>query len=256
MSRPDESTMGGVLSSPRAPEHTTTVIDTRRVPSTALTLQPGPFDINSLIAPEACAGLLVLDGLLTAQLQAGRARVAWLLGGDDLIRPWEMDELPLTQGACWQALTTATVLPVARHSWKHATNNPDLTEQLLARAARTGHWLLAHSLILSAPTIEARLLMLFALCGERWGKVTPQGIRLEMPLTHELLARLCGARRPTVTLALRSLTTEGFLTRTTTDTWLLSRPPETNRQHRHPTHRVDTLGLDGQRNPPWPAAAR
>ncbi len=250
--------MSGVPSSSRAPEHTTTVLDgTRRVPSTALSLEPGPFDINSLIVPEKCSGLLVLDGLLSAQLEAGRARLAWLLGSDDLIRPWEMDELPLIQGACWEALTTATVLPVARRPWQPATANPDLTEQLLARAARTSHWLLAQGLILSAPSIEERLLMLFALYGERWGKVTPQGIRLDMPLTHELLARLSGARRPTVTLALRSLATEGFLARINTNAWLLPPTPETNRQHRRPTHWVvDMLGLDGPRNPPWPAAAR
>jgi CRP-like cAMP-binding protein len=96
-----------------------------------------------------------------------------------------------------------------------------VAEQLLARAARTGHWLLAQALILSAPSIEERLLMLFDLYGERWGKVTPQGIRLDMPLTHELLASFCGARRPTVTLALRSLTDEGFLVRVATDMWVL-----------------------------------
>ena len=217
-----------------APEQPTTLGDTRRLPSTAVLLEPGRFDINSLVAPGNSLGLLVLDGLLTAQLEAGRARVAWLLGADDLIRPWEMDELPLTRGARWLALTSATVLPVPGGTRRHTTGSPELSELLLARTARTGHWLHAQSLILSAPTIEERLLLLFAHYAERWGKVTPRGIRLDMPLTHELLARLCGARRSTVTLALQSLTTEGLLTRLSAGTWLLHQHQATNRPHRPP----------------------
>jgi CRP-like cAMP-binding protein len=195
--------------------------------SAALLLKPGAVDVASLVAPEPGGGLLVLDGLLISQLEAGRARVASVLGADDFIGPREMDELAMTRGASWRALTTVRVLQVGGRSLKPATRS-DVAEQLVARAARTGHWLLAQALILSAPSIQERLLMLFDLYSERWGKVTPQGIRLDMPLTHELLASLCGARRPTVTLALRSLANEGSLVRIAAGMWLLPHRPGRN----------------------------
>ena len=52
-------------------------------------------------------------------------------------------------------------------------------EKLLLATSRTSHWLLATSLIMSSPSITERLLLLFALYGERWGKVTPDGVRIK-----------------------------------------------------------------------------
>lgn len=219
----------------------------QRPQSGALLQEPGSFDVNSLIVPEQCTRLLVLEGVIAAQLEVGRAHVACLLGADDLITPWEMDELTLTRRARWRALTRTTLLPLASDLRERAIRNPEIVEQLLARAAGTSHWLLATSVILSAPSIEERLLLLFAHYGERWGKVTPQGVRLDLPLTHELLASLSGARRPTVTLALRSLTKQGFLTRVSRDRWLLIRDPDTNGSCRWWTQYPDVLGLAGQR---------
>ena len=139
-------------------------------------------------------------------------------------------------------------MPVADISRQPPSPNPGLVQQLLARATSTSHWLLATTLILSAPSIEERLLLLFAHYGERWGKVTPQGVRLDLPLTHDLLASLSAARRPTVTLALRSLAQQGLLTRVSRDQWLLKRDPETNGSGRCWTQYADVLGLDGQRS--------
>ena len=216
-----------------------------RLPSNALLVEPGRFDVNSLIVPD-CFGLLLLDGLITAQLEMGRAQVACLLGADDLIRPWEMDDLTLTRHSRWEALTRTTVLPVAGELGERAARNPEIVQKLLSRAARTSHWLLAMSLILSAPSIEERLLLLFALYGERWGKVTPRGVRVDLPLTHQLLANLCGARRPTVSLALQSLSKQGFLARVSRDSWLLMRYAETDGHSRPWEQYVYTLGLNGQ----------
>jgi CRP-like cAMP-binding protein len=220
-----------VISGTRAPEQTNGDGSWPRLPSNARLLEPGRFDVNSLIVPD-CFGLLLLDGLITAQLETGRAQVAWLLGADDLIRPWEMDDLTLTRRPRWEALTRTTVLPVGGEVGERAARSPEILQKLLSRAARTTHWLLAESLILSAPSIGERLLLLFALYGERWGKVTPRGVRIDLPLTHQLLANLCGARRPTVSIALQSLSKEGFLARVSRDSWLLMRYAETDGRSR------------------------
>jgi len=45
------------------------------------------------------------------------------------------------------------------------------------------------------------------------GRVRADGVRIALPLTHDLLARAVGASRETVTLAMRELRREGFLAR-------------------------------------------
>ena len=62
------------------------------------------------------------------------------------------------------------------------------------------------------------------LLAEFWGRVTPFGTRLQISLSHELLAGLVGARRPTVTLALGKLAERGSLIRHENE-WLILEPP-------------------------------
>jgi hypothetical protein len=61
--------------------------------------------------------------------------------------------------------------------------------------------------------VDQRLLLLMWSLGERWGKVTRTGIRIDLPLRHQLIAELVGARRPTVTTALARLRARGLLER-------------------------------------------
>ena len=50
---------------------------------------------------------------------------------------------------------------------------------------------------------------MFGLLADRWGRVTPDGIVVDLALTHELIGHLVGGRRPTVTLALAELAESG-----------------------------------------------
>jgi CRP-like cAMP-binding protein len=45
------------------------------------------------------------------------------------------------------------------------------------------------------------------------GRVASDGVHLDLPLTHELIARMTGSARETVTAAISELTREGFLVR-------------------------------------------
>jgi CRP/FNR family transcriptional regulator, cyclic AMP receptor protein len=69
-----------------------------------------------------------------------------------------------------------------------------------------------------------RILALLCHLALRWAHVTPDGVTLHLPLTHEMLGRLIGARRPTVSLALLALTDRGLVARRDEGIWLL--PPE------------------------------
>lgn len=190
----------------------------------SIRLDAGPLDLPAIIAgDETWLGLLIMDGALLVQVSAGRARVGWLVGADDLIRPWELSDLSLTAGAEWRAIVPTTVALLDGAFSRRAEPMPGLTVSLLERAARTTRWLVAKSLVLSAPLIEERLLLLFVLLAERWGRVTPDGVRIDLPVTHELLAVLCGARRPSVTMALRALSDQGLVARDGAGRWILRR---------------------------------
>jgi CRP-like cAMP-binding protein len=57
--------------------------------------------------------------------------------------------------------------------------------------------------------VRAKLLQL----ARRHGRVTPAGVAIDLPLTHDLVGRMVGSARETVTVAVRDLTAEGFLSR-------------------------------------------
>jgi CRP-like cAMP-binding protein len=61
------------------------------------------------------------------------------------------------------------------------------------------------------PRVERRLLLKLQQLAERFGRVTPRGIRLDLRLTHQELADMVGAVRESVTIALGSLARNGAL---------------------------------------------
>jgi CRP-like cAMP-binding protein len=75
------------------------------------------------------------------------------------------------------------------------------------------------------PRIDRRLLLLLWHLADRWGRVTPDGIRVPMRLTHTLLADLVAARRPSVTTAFSQLQDEGHLSRQENVVVLHGNPP-------------------------------
>lgn len=196
----------------------------RRLPARVTELPPGPVDIRGIARePEGWLGILVLDGLLVAEVAAGRAHAAWLLGAEDLVHPWDMNEIALTSQVAWEALVPCRLALLDARFARRADAIPGVTSSVLASGRRTTHWLLAKSLVVSSPVIDERILLLFALLGERWGRVDPEGVHVALPLTHSLIGRLVSARRPSVTTSLISLEHKGVVVRESRGSWLLRR---------------------------------
>jgi CRP-like cAMP-binding protein len=65
--------------------------------------------------------------------------------------------------------------------------------------------------IAAQPRLEVRLALLMWHLAARWGRVEPGGVRLSLPLTHQLLGRLISAERPSVSHALARLAQAGLL---------------------------------------------
>jgi CRP-like cAMP-binding protein len=170
-------------------------------------------------------GVLVLDGLLLRRVRVGRRSACELFGPGDIVRPWDIDGeyAPLPIGIDWivlepmrlAVLDTAFALRVAR--W------PSISSRIVGRVAQRARYLTLTQAVTHLPRVHARLLILFWLLAERWGRVSPHGVYVRLPLTHSVLAMLVGAQRPTVTLALQRLARGGLLLREQTDRWLLTK---------------------------------
>jgi CRP-like cAMP-binding protein len=147
-----------------------------------------------------------------------------LFGPGDIVRPWDADGDydPLPISVDWlvlrpsklAVLDTAFALRVAR--W------PSITSRICSRIAQRARHLALTQAVTHLPRAHPRLLMLFWLLADRWGTVSPEGVRVTLPLTHETLAMLVGSRRPTVTIALQRLARAGLLTREHNHRWLLT----------------------------------
>jgi CRP-like cAMP-binding protein len=67
--------------------------------------------------------------------------------------------------------------------------------------------------------VRDRILYLFSRLAIRWGTPDPDGAIVPVPVTHQQIAKLIGAQRPSVTIAVGELSEEGLLTRLGDRTW-------------------------------------
>ena len=104
---------------------------------------------------------------------------------------------------------------------------PELMESVLARSVHRSRRLAFHMALSHLTRVDVRLLAVFWYMADRWGRVGPEGVVLQLRLTHQTLAQLVGAQRPSVTTALGQLAAQGKLIRRDVSNWLLhGRPPD------------------------------
>lgn len=188
---------------------------------------PGRWDAAGVIDGAAQPlGLLILDGLLLRDLDLGRRASTEVLGMGDMLRPWDTDaatgELPFA--ARWMVLEPLRLAILDQRFLLTVMRYPQVVDALFARATRRHRGLAARLVVNQLVRLEDRLLLALWTLADRWGRVTPDGVLIPMGLTHSALARLVGARRPSVTSALGDLGRERLLERTE-DGWLLRGDP-------------------------------
>jgi CRP/FNR family transcriptional regulator, cyclic AMP receptor protein len=169
-------------------------------------------------------GLLVLDGLLARSVGISRQRRAELIGPGDLIRPWDPgdDELASVRSdIAWEVLQPARLAELDAAFVRSACRLPQVLSELVVRTVRRSQRIALQLAIADVRRVEERLLVLFGHLGDRWGRVTRDGIHVPVRLTHELIAQLIGAQRPTVTTGLGELQRQGRLVKRPDRTWLM-----------------------------------
>jgi hypothetical protein len=191
-------------------------------------------------------GFLVTEGVLVREVELSRGSSSELLGVGDLLRPWDVDgaEIMPHGGAtvCWTVLRPVALAVLDPRFVERACRWPSVLARLAGRGVLRAKAVTLNHAISHLKHVESRLLLLFLHIAERWGRVGPEGITIEVPLTHEQLGRLVGATRPSVTTALGRLSRRGLVERLD-ETWRLAREAQ---------DRVEDLGEPGvdARTPP------
>jgi CRP/FNR family transcriptional regulator, cyclic AMP receptor protein len=170
-------------------------------------------------------GLLVVDGLLLREVRLLGSAAAEVLGEGDLVWPWDVDGelvMPIPAEVRWTTLSSCEVAVLNAQFVRRAAGWPEVLARLTGRAAGRAKALSLHDALTNLKHVETRLLVQFWHLAERWGSVGPQTISIPVPLTHDMLAKLVGATRPSVTTALGRLASRGLLVRERDGVWLLS----------------------------------
>jgi hypothetical protein len=197
-----------------------------RAVAPVIDVAPSTWDTEevSASADGSWLGLIVLDGVLLRRVTVGSRAACELCARGDLLRPWDTDGQydPLSVAVDWQVLTP-TRLAVLNSGFAHRIARwPVLHSRIIGRATARARYLTLIQAVTHLPRVHTRLLLVFWVLAERNGTVGPRGVSVNLPVTHEVLASVVGALRPTVTLALQRLNRAGLLHRERSDRWLLT----------------------------------
>jgi CRP/FNR family cyclic AMP-dependent transcriptional regulator len=165
--------------------------------------------------------VLVVDGLVVRDLLLAGSTTTELLGPGDLVDFRAVQDALLPTVMHWSVPDSARLAIVDDRVLAMLRTWPHVGRVLLERAAQRSARLVVHRAIAQLPRVDQRLLAYFAHLSERWGRVASAGMVVPLQLTHETLGRLIGARRPTVSLALKELSGSGLLERRGDGAWLL-----------------------------------
>jgi hypothetical protein len=177
-------------------------------------------------------GLLVLDGFMVRHVQVIDRPPAELFGPGDLLHPWEPDHCePFDAGVRWDVLEMTRVAVLDRRFAALISRWPDLVAALVARAIARSRSLLLNLAISQLVGVDIRLLVQLWHIAQRWGFRDAAGCVVPVHLTHQLLANLISAQRPTVTSALAVLSEQGRLTRRRDGLIVLHGDPPTEFRH-------------------------
>jgi hypothetical protein len=179
------------------------------------------------IDPRGHYGLLILDGMLLRRVVLGARDSIELLGPGDIARPWVSfgGGSGISTSVGWHVHRRARLANLDRRWAARMAPWPEISASLMDRTMQRQRFLAMHAAISQMPRLQSRLLVLFWYLADRWGRVTADGVMVDVALTHELLAGIVGARRPGVTSALGELQRSGELARREDGRWVLCGDP-------------------------------
>lgn len=174
--------------------------------------------------PGDAFNFVVVEGMVLKETTLASSSALELLGPGDVLAPplSATRQLESRAASRYLALGDASIATLGMRFERVAVRWPQISDFLHGQIAEQAHRASMHLAMLHLPRAEDRILALFADLGERFGRVTPDGILIDLPLNHELIGGLIASRRPTATLALQQLSHQGLLTRLADNSWKLA----------------------------------
>ena len=204
--------------------------DDRHVAERALTVPlvtADDVDVADAIGAQipAAFGFVIVEGIVLKETTLAHRSALELHGPRDVLPPPLTAVRQLESRAVSRYLAHGPVSldAIETHFRQAARRWPGITDILHDRLGRQTHRASMHLAMLHLPRIEDRVIALFSDLAERFGRVTADGILIDLPLTHEEIGGLVASRRPTVTIALHKLAADGLLERLNDKRWKLAR---------------------------------
>ena len=180
--------------------------------------------------PVPAVGLMIVDGRMVRGLHVDDAPAHGIemLGDGDLLRPWTFQgataSIPSTVD--WTVLSRVK-LAVLDLGYVRATMRwPRIGINLLDATVERTRTLSYFLTVRQVSRLEGRILLTLWHLADRWGHVSSDGVVLELPkLTHEMIARMVAARRPSVTTGIRTLRELGLIEVQSRGRWILKGDP-------------------------------
>jgi hypothetical protein len=199
----------------------------RHLRAPQVVLEPGSYVPDELFPGQRLLGLLIVDGLLIREVLVADRQCGELVGPGSLLRPWDHfgEHTPMPFDVRWRVLAPTRMAVLTHELLGAAAHWPGVMQTLIERGISRAQTLAFTLAIHCLHHVELRIVVLLWHLADRFGRVTPEGVLLPLPLTHRDLAELVGAQRPSVSTALSELARQGRVTRRSDRTWLLAGEP-------------------------------
>ncbi len=177
-------------------------------------------DAPSWVTPGTA--LLILGGVLVRNATLGNRTASQLLGPGDVFDPWSPAEELLPCEITWHTeVPTELAVLDARYA-AVARRWPAIAGAVQLRLAERADRLAAQAAALQLSSVDQRVVAVLWQLADRFGRVGAGGVVIPLPLSHQMIGRLVGAQRPTVTLALGKLGQSGDVVRRPDGSWFVS----------------------------------
>jgi CRP/FNR family cyclic AMP-dependent transcriptional regulator len=189
----------------------------------------GPWEFSPPPDPGGF-GALIIEGVILIRIDVGGRSHIEMLGEGEMASPWVGmgPELSTPSVVTASVVSRARVALLDRRFALRTARWPEIHAGVVQRCIIRARRLSLQSAINALPRIEERVEATLWALAYRFGRVTPDGILMNLPISHSQLADIVAAQRPSVSTAVVRLEDQGRLERVQRRTWLLrGGPPET-----------------------------
>lgn len=166
------------------------------------------------LSDASVAAAMVIQGVIAATTWVGERRSVELLGSGDVFAV----HAPATS---WTSLDRACVAILDDDFIGSVQRFPSIVALLMRRISERADDLAQRLAIVSIRHLDDRLLALLRHLAERWGEQEGDCVHIRLRLSHELLADMACAQRPSVSVAAKELTRRGLVDRGPRGSWIL-----------------------------------